>query len=132
MPDNALAELGNWIVPALYLAVLLALLGVAGIRLRSAAREEGWKLLGLAVLPLPWIAQIALGETHKFGQVHHGPTWAPQAMGSALIANFVLWLVAIAWLWRARRCVVPFVAANVLVMPIATLTGACDWAGACL
>jgi hypothetical protein len=118
-------------VIGLYLAAILLLIGVTTMRLRSAVRTEGWKLLVLIAVPVPWLVEIVLGQTHQFGHMRHGPAWVPTVIASAAFANVVLWVIVLTWLWRGRRCVVPFIAANVLIMPLASLVAGCDWAGAC-
>jgi len=113
------------------LAIIVCTLGATAGELPAATRVEGWKLLGLLVLPIPWIVEIVLGQTHQFNRIHHGPKWVAIVSEAAFWANPALWLVAFLWLKRARPCVTPFIAFNAVATVASTIVAGCDLAGAC-
>ncbi len=121
----------DWLGEALYLVLLILLLGLTAIEWRRRQRIEGQSLYALLIITIPWIAELALGLTHPFGQRRGEPSWIGHAIEISALANPILWVAAILGLRRAWRCVLPFVTFNVLVAPVVTLYAACSWAGAC-
>ncbi|HXQ09385.1 MAG TPA: hypothetical protein VN805_00120 [Caulobacteraceae bacterium] len=122
--------IGTWILPAMLLALIGGLLGLAARRIPAGFRAEGWKLLLLVLVPLPWLVEIALAQAYPSGEVHGGPVWVERLAGYAMLANPVLWAAAMILLWKARRCVVPFLLANLVLALGATAWFGAQWAGA--
>jgi hypothetical protein len=122
---------GQWVAEALYLALLALLLVLTGMESRKAYRIEGRRAFFVILLIVPWVVDIFLGYTHEFGERRGGPAWVGQAIDLAAIANPVLWVAALITLRRSWRFVLPFVAFNIFVAPLAIIYSSCSWAGAC-
>lgn len=118
-------------MPLLLLVIVACTLAAAAVYLPAAIRAERAKILWVLAVPLPWIIEIVLGQTHQFNRIRHGPEWVGIAFEAALWANPAVWLAAFLLLRKARPFVASFVVVNVFIALLATIVASCDFAGAC-
>src|ERR1017187_2174546 len=111
----------EWVGEAVYLVLLILLLGLTVVEWRRAYRILGMRLFVLLIIAVPWIAELAIGLAHPFSQHRGGPPWIGQTIEIAAVENPVLWIAALLGLSRAWRCVLPFVAFNLFVAPVVTI-----------
>lgn len=123
---------GEWTAEGLYLFLLILLLVLTVVEWRRAYYIEGRRLLVIPILAAPWVVELLLGIAFPFGGHRGAPGWIGQAIEVAAIANPVLWVAVFMWLYRAWRCILPFVAFNLCVAAPVSLFAGCSWAGACL
>jgi hypothetical protein len=114
-----------------WLALVVVLLGLTAMGWKRAYGVVGKRLYLLPCVTVPWIVELVPAFSRPGGRMHGGPAWVDEAIMIGALANPVLWIVALLVLWRAWRCAVPFVGANLLVAPFATIAAGCGWAGAC-
>jgi hypothetical protein len=97
----------------------------------EAVESEGRRLLILAIVPLPWIIELVLGQMFKAGPGADSPGWTARALQIAFFANPLLWIGAVVRLRNAWRFVLPFLGFNLVSAAFGSMAAFCSLSGTC-